>query len=445
MLDFESRLLRLQAKLESQYIQLQQLSSLNINELRRPYFPAATSDNMEPMDNDGDGAQGLPPPELNHYYSIFFSNIVGTPSPSTNLSKLNILRTQFNAIARIEIGEPFHNAATFTQEINGSVRIHVDWHYLYANRSLLENNWRSGCYQATQLDGAPDVVQPNQREGIYCVVFDRNLLAAGSRDNVIRLWSMEDLYYRGRLEAHEGSVLCLQLDSKRGILVSGSSDSTIKIWDLHTGKVIQTLQGHSESVLGLHLTDKYLVSCSRDNTARIWQLHETSSPKEEDLTHTSHSQTEGQCSQLRTKFLSLHVLRGHRAAVNSVHVRDEIIATASGDRTVKLWNLTSGTMIRTIGAHTRGIACVSLTEKAVVTGSSDHVIKIFNLENGENIRILRGHNGLVRTIQTDNTKIISGSYDQSIRIWDLKSGDMLQELNNCHDSKYFSYVFRVAY
>lgn len=439
MLDFESRLLKLQTNLDSQYIRVQQLPSL------KTHSPVASSDNMECVNDDGYELVDFPSPELNHCYSIFFSNIAGASSPSTKLTRLNHLRAQFNTITRIEIGEPFHNAATFTQQINGSVRVHVDWHYLYANRSLLESNWRSGCYQATQLDGAPDVIQPNQREGIYCVVFDHNLLAAGSRDNLIRLWSMEDLCYRGRLEGHEGSVLCLQLDSKRGFLVSGSSDSTIKIWDLHIGKVIQTLQGHSESVLGLHLVDTHLVSCSRDNTARIWELHEASRPEWEDLIETSDSQTEGQCSQLRIRFLSLHILRGHRAAVNSVHVRGEIIATASGDRTVKLWNLTSGTMIRTIGSHARGIACVSLTDKAVVTGSSDHVIKIFDLESGENIRILRGHNGLVRTIQTDNTKIISGSYDQSIRIWDLKSGDMLQELNNCHDSKYVSHVFRVAH
>ena len=136
------------------------------------------------------------------------------------------------------------------------------------------------------------------------------------------------------------------------------------------------------------------------------------------------------------RFVSMHILKGHRAAVNSVHFRDTVVATASGDRTVRLWSLKTGTIVRTINAHSRGIACVNLTEELVVTGSSDHVIKIINRNNGEEVRTLKAHTGLVRTIQTDNTKIISGSYDQTIRIWDIKTGEMLQELSNCHDSKY---------
>jgi F-box and WD-40 domain protein 1/11 len=282
------------------------------------------------------------------------------------------------------------------------------------------------------LDGAPDITEPNHKEGIYCVNFDRNILAAGSRDKLIRLWDMQDLRYLRSLEAHEGSVLCLQLDSSRGILVSGSSDASIKVWDLRGGKVVQTLRGHSESVLGLHFDEEYIVSCSKDTTARIWHICEDQSRTGEVFAGIS-------------RYVCLHTLHGHRAAVNSVHFKGNVIATASGDRTVRIWNLITGIMIRTIGAHPRGIACVNIAGNFVVTGSSDHVIRIFDLADGEEVRTLRGHSGLVRTIQTDDTMIISGSYDQSIRIWDINSGKMLYELGRCHESKYLHLRDYMAY
>jgi len=373
--------------------------------------------------------------ELNRLYIDFFETMQCTAIEVTQYARLKLLESVFAKIARVEVGESFYRTAMFTPNSNGSIRVHVDWHYLYVNRYLLERNWRSGCYQTEILDGAPDVSQPNQREGIYCVYFDRFYLAAGSRDHAIRLWDMGTMQYQRSLRGHEASVLCLQLDTERNMLVSGSSDSTIKIWDLEKGEAVQTLRGHAESVLGLHFQDQYIVSCSRDSTARIWVICDgdtsTAAPQETENPVVAKSG----CAVV-PRYALQHVLRGHRAAVNSVHIKAMTIATASGDRTVRLWNLTTGAALRTFAAHARGIACVNIAGNLVVTGSSDHVIKVFDIETGEEVRTLRGHTGLVRTIQTDNTKIVSGSYDQSIRIWDLKTGELLQELGRYHDSKY---------
>ena len=433
--EFECRLFGLQAQLDHQYHRLR-FANMGTDECGNG-FNATTE--LEDIDTR-DGSRALSPSmsrERCRLIERFFFNVDFVLNGSKTYSTLRHLQSQFNVIAGLEIGEPFYNSAMFIPNNNGTIRLHVDWRYLYINRGLLESNWRGGRYQARLLDGAPDVSPPAQREGIYCVYFDHKFLAAGSRDNSIRLWDMDTLTYRGSLKSHAGSVLCLQLDSRRNVLVSGSSDSTIKIWNLETGEVVQTLQGHTESVLGLHSDDKYIVSCSRDTHARIWEC-----VKDRDAEAYNVDASDSDLPRRKPihKYVLRHILKGHRAAVNSVHFKGTDIATASGDRTVRLWNIETGTMIRTISAHARGIACVNITGDLVVTGSSDHVIKIFKLASGEEVRTLRGHNGLVRTIQTDNTKIISGSYDQSIRIWDLHTGEMLQELGRCHDSKYTLYL-----
>ncbi len=368
-------------------------------------------------------------------YEQFFSDLEQVLKWSRTYTALQKLRSRLSAIASIEIGEPFYRTVMFSPNSNVSVRLHTDWRYLYINRSLLENNWRVGRYSAEFLNlPSPGDGSTDPPEGIYCVYFDRKYLAAGSRDHSIRLWEKKHSFsFVAQLKDHTGSVLCLQLDSKRNLLVSGSSDSTIKVWDLRGRTVIQTLEGHTESVLGLHFADNYIVSCSKDGTARIWRLQERNGSS-----GVPDTIGRGSSGEAAVKFVLAHVLRGHRAAVNSVHFKNNIVVTASGDRTVRTWNLVTGAAIRTLSAHSRGIACVDISGGLIVTGSSDHVIKVFDFSSGEEVRTLRGHSGLVRTIHTDSTKIISGSYDQSIRIWDLQTGDMLKEISGLHDSKYCS-------
>ena len=423
--EFETQLFSFQTQFEAHFRRRRQ--ELIDNNLRRRWISASPFE-PEPRSNNDLEYENPTSSRLEHSYNVFFSLSQKITDGSSNYHLLKSLHEHFKAIALGELGEKVYQAATFTLNSRSAPRVQVDWRYLYSHRSLLENNWRGGAYQATLLDGAPDVTVPNQREGIYCVYFDRTHLAVGSRDNYIRLFRMSDLAHIDTLKSHEGSVLCLQLDSRRNLLVSGSSDSTLKIWQLEPPHLLQTLRGHTESVLGLQFLGKYIVSCSRDSSARIWEFRANPGP------------TETECVDDPTisypKYVLSKILKGHRAAVNSVHVKDDIIATASGDRTVRLWRLSTGESIRTIGYHPSGIACVNITGQLVVTGSSDHVIRIFSQNTGEEVRALRGHSGLVRTIQTDSTKIISGSYDQSIRVWDIKSGDILHEFSNCHESKY---------
>jgi len=363
------------------------------------------------------------------HYDRFFAGLhiaLDAPKPYFALKPLKAL---FQFIAFREMGEPYARTTCFTPKGNGSIELHVDWRYLYLQHRNLEKNWRNGHFQATVINGAPDVPQPHLREGIYCVHFDRRRIATGARDRAIRLWDMDTLSYVGKLEGHQGSVLCLQIDSKRGVVVSGSSDSRVKIWCLKENKCVKTLQGHTSSVLGLAFNDEYLVTCSKDSTAVIWGLDEERRRKCAD---------KDDLSTRMSRYTSLHVLKGHRAAVNAVHLHRDVIATASGDRTVRLWNVQTGDMVRTITNHVRGIACVYVRNQLLVTGSSDHVIKIFRLPDGVEIQNLKGHNGLVRTIEMDGSKIISGSYDQSIKIWDLQTGCLLQDLRGHHESKYAS-------
>jgi F-box and WD-40 domain protein 1/11 len=103
--------------------------------------------------------------------------------------------------------------------------------------------------------------------------------------------------------------------------------------------------------------------------------------------------------------------------VNAIQLRGNILASASGDATIKLWDIESGNCLKTFTGHTRGLACIQFSEdgKTIVSGGNDQSIRVWDIEAGTmKYEIKDAHKSLVRSLFLDsaNGKIISGSYDQ---------------------------------
>lgn len=113
----------------------------------------------------------------------------------------------------------------------------------------------------------------------------------------------------------------------------------------------------------------------------------------------------------QTEIALRRVLVGHRAAVNVVDFDEKYIVSASGDRTIKVWNTFSCEFVRTLNGHKRGIACLQYRDRLVVSGSSDNTIRLWDIECGACLRVLEGHEELVRCIRFDSKHIVSGAYD----------------------------------
>lgn len=67
---------------------------------------------------------------------------------------------------------------------------------------------------------------------------------------------------------------------------------------------------------------------------------------------------------------------------------------------------------------------ISPDGKTLVSGSKDKTIKVWNLSTGEELRTLKMHQGYVNsvTISSDGQKIASGSYDKTIKVTEPKNG-----------------------
>ena len=308
----------------------------------------------------------------------------------------------------------------------------LNFHYLYKQKRKLEENWSAGRYRPFQLPHR-DHAEEAHLECVYTIQYSGNYLVSGSRDRSLRIWNLEtQRLVRKPLIGHQGSVLCLQFDSseKEDVIISGSSDTDVIVWQFSTGKMIKKIaRAHKESVLNLKFDERFLVTCSKDKTIKIWNRHDLRPGDKNypikgvegggrcpsyivDLYNfTSVARIEKHFTQeelapLRP-YTTLMVLEpydengpGHTAAVNAIHIYKDQLVSASGDRSLKIWNILTGVCKSIRKAHMKGIACVQYDGKRIVSGSSDNSIRIWDPISRAEVATLDGHTRLVRTIQS---------------------------------------------
>ena len=123
----------------------------------------------------------------------------------------------------------------------------------------------------------------------------------------------------------------------------------------------------------------------------------------------------------------------------SVELRfGEMLASAAGDNTIRLWDVASGECVRTIDVRTFGdvwadpIVLEFVDTVRVASGSKDNAVKVWHTGTGQLLQTLRGHSETVNTLKRiDADRIASGSHDKTIRIWALSSGKCLTRIVVC--------------
>lgn len=246
--------------------------------------------------------------------------------------------------------------------------------------------------------------------------FPFGTMVSAALDDTVKVWDLSSGRCNGFLEGHNASVRCLQMEDN--IVATGSMDASIRLWDLSRARpaskgnqigkgddiddeddsentptkgpsmqmddcYVFSLESHLDEVTALHFRGETLVSGSADKTMRQWDL------------------TTGRCVQ------TLDVLwAAAQASATGM----------SGDQ----WRPTG----RLPDASADFVGALQCFDAALACGTADGMVRLWDLRSGQVHRSLVGHTGPVTSLQFDNVHLVTGSLDRSIRVWDLRTGSI---------------------
>jgi len=120
------------------------------------------------------------------------------------------------------------------------------------------------------------------------------------------------------------------------------------------------------------------------------------------------------------------IFKGHTNGVMCLQFDDQIMITGSYDATVKVWDIKTGEVLRTLRGHTQGIRCLQFDDYKLITGSLDGSMKMWNWRTGELLKTLRVHSGGVIGLHLADKLLASGSSDHSIVVHDFGNMSRIQ-------------------
>ncbi len=99
------------------------------------------------------------------------------------------------------------------------------------------------------------------------------------------------------------------------------------------------------------------------------------------------------------------------------------LASGDWDKTIKLWDVGSGQLLRTLTGHTNHVDSVAFSPdgRTLASGSTDNTIKLWDVVSGQLLRTLTGHTNFVESVafSPDGRTLASGAYDNAIELWDV--------------------------
>lgn len=226
---------------------------------------------------------------------------------------------------------------------------------------------------------------------VDCVAFSQDgaIIASGSWDRTVKLWSTATGACLQTLEGHEAYVPVVAFSPSGATVASGSGDETVKIWSTETGECLNTLiESHKcPRVLAFSRDNHIVTSGQSDGVIKLW------------------STETGACRLLRARMRN-DVILNPAVVVNGAVVVSRVFESFQFD-CVKIWCIETGACLHTLKGHLDRIRSVAISPDGgtIASGSRDGTIKLWKVQTGACLKTL--------TVDTTN-ELVRFSADDSM-------------------------------
>jgi len=228
-----------------------------------------------------------------------------------------------------------------------------------------------------------------------------------SEKKVERKWDLKSFKNVDNVRGKEAE--CIVGDEQN--LYSGSPEGQIVVYDAAEKKMKWFFQAHKKTIKGLAVRGNSIYSGGLDGSLR-----------ESDLTLGA-----SQASPVNEA--------KDKSEINTIYLKDNMIFTGCGDKTIKVFDVRSFKCVQTLAAqtvstsgHTKAVKAVCVMGKYCFSGSNDKQLLVWDLSTGQVVTNLQGHEGWVKTLHGAGSTLISGSHDETIRVWNWPTLQCVAEL-----------------
>lgn len=240
-----------------------------------------------------------------------------------------------------------------------------------------------------------------------------NMLATGSYDGYARIWTTSGTL-RNTLGQHKGPIFALKWNKKGNYILSAGVDKTTIIWDAHNGTCQQQFSFHTAPALDVDWqNDISFASCSTDQKIHVCRLGIQ---------------------------LPIKTFEGHQNEVNAIKwdPQGKLLASCSDDMTLKIWSLSRDTWVHNLQAHAKEIYTIKWSPTGpstsnpnanliLASASFDSTVRLWDVERGECLHTLNRHTEPVYSVafSPDGKYLATGSFDKCVNIWNIASGELV--------------------
>ena len=229
--------------------------------------------------------------------------------------------------------------------------------------------------------------------------FSRNakLLIAGGglggKIGKVVMWDVATGERIGVVGNEADAVLAADISPDQQFVALGGPNKQVKIFSTKDGKQTGLIKKHTEWVTAIAYSPdgKFLATADRNGGVEVWESGADPKP--------------------------FNTLAGHKVACTALAFMPGVLASASEDGKIALWNVKEGTEIRSWAAHAGGVLWVDFTpDGRIVSCGRDKIAKVWDA-TGKQIIATEAFGDLALRCALSSERVIAADWTGDIRVY----------------------------